>query len=252
MNKADFDALFDEAFDSAVQNKYVNTPDPEPSWQKVRAKLAKRRRAAMLRRRFQLVATVAVSMLIGATLFSGAQPIQAFNPFFQYMKEIPGDVVQMFFGSTDAPSDAEAKTPPPPPTGDLTMTAYSLDETKNLFPEMPEVTYIPSGYTFTDAELLTYETGLPYHQASLSFIDTEGNILIVLFIQLNGNTSVGTQMNTKEGSVKEIQVKGSGTGYLSYDGNRYRKLEYMKQDLFVRVAGGISEEEIMRIAEGLK
>lgn len=255
MHKEDFDKWFDDAFDQLRDKSDI--PDYRPSWDKVKKSLKIKEKRRMRNRMFRNVSVIAASMLLGAILFSSTPITTAFNPFYQTIKQLPGDIVTIFFGNEDNTYD-DAKTLPPAneydnsnlevdigPT-EIITTSFEQARDKANF-TLPAFSYIPHGYQFEKTELFMTPGEDLSKKVRFTFRG-QSNALWVTFIQLENNMTI-TSGSTKA-NVEEIEFY-FGIGYLTLAHDGSSKIEVLKGDIYISVLGYLEKDELIRFMENM-
>ncbi|RIX48697.1 DUF4367 domain-containing protein [Paenibacillus nanensis] len=260
MNKEQFDDWFDRAFDESVKN-HSFVPDPSESWEKVQRSLEKRKKR---KRQLRMLPYIAASFLLGALIFGTPTASNAFKPLAMAYSSIVDGVHRIVFGSLED-SGTKPLTPPPPdfaPGGSpseqmirpSSTEAGSQTYTSSDLPEMtfnpPTIPFVPSEYTLTEVE--TSQTPLDTKPSRLYYAYTrsDGMVLSVDFKQLYPDSMTST--GSSDGlTVKKKTVQGvAAVLFLSDDG--LASLEFVYGDIFVQIAGYISEEDVIRMAEEME
>ncbi|WP_156289532.1 DUF4367 domain-containing protein [Oceanobacillus salinisoli] len=257
MNNDEFDQLFDKAFEKAVTNSDDITSDHQPSWKKVKKRIKTEQKKRAMKRNFRRISVIAASMLLGAIIFGNSNVSNAFNPFYITLKEMPGQIVNIFAGNNDT-NDDEAKTPPPTNgensqnQGDLnvgeTGVSVTLEEAKEQVSfNLPAFDYIPNGYTLKETVVFRLPEEDLAKKVRFTFIDQNKETFWVTLTQLESNTTIGSGANA---DVEEVQLK-SGKGYLSLSPDQSSKLEFLQGNVYVTILGTLSKEDIIRFAENI-
>ncbi|WP_163537359.1 DUF4367 domain-containing protein [Gracilibacillus sp. YIM 98692] len=255
MNKDEFDRLFDESFDKMVHNKPdEHSSDYRPSWKKLKKQLRfmekKRNRKTFLRN----VSVVFISMFLGAFIFGNMVETKAFNPFYQTLKEMPGEINSLFFGNKDkAENDAKTKPPTENINNDLDITNSIVSvetleavQMKSDIP-IPSFDYVPKGYEFKNADLFMLQGKSISKKVRLTFSNQEKSFWVTLN-SLENDTTVGS--GSKSANITEMQLK-YGKGYLTVSKDGSSKLEFLKGNIYIIILGDLPKEELIRFAENM-
>ncbi|PXW86020.1 uncharacterized protein DUF4367 [Streptohalobacillus salinus] len=193
-------------------------------------------------------------MIIGAFVFGNINETKAFNPFYQSLKEIPGDITSLFFGNKN--EESEAKTDPPSngiadkemELTDKVVSVNSLEEVQNRSAfQIPSFKYIPVGYKFKNADLFMLDGDNTFRKVRLTFSNKEKSFWVSLN-PLESDTTVGS--GSKKSNIKEIQLK-NGKGYLTISDDGNSKLEFLRGNVYVSVLGDLPQEELIRFANNM-
>jgi hypothetical protein len=257
MKADEFERLFDQAMAEAFR-KHDFVPDPEPSWTKVRKQLERRSKR---RSRLIVLPYIAVSFIIGAFLFGTPATSQAF-PFFHVVKFIQEDVVKLIFGS-GSNGEAAPKTLPPPnvqePAGEGGSDSSGLvkpevfenieEAGKRMEYKLPRLEYLPAGYEFERITAFVKDS-TKADTAAMFYRNGQNQITINVKGMKDGKQVTSTG-NTDEGTVfKQIAVNGR-EAYLFQSQSGISSLNFLDQDVLVTIIGLLSEDEMVKIVEGM-
>lgn len=255
MNKEEFDRLFDDTFDkmaTTTQEKYLS--DYHPSWEIIKKRIKAEEKKRAMRKTFRNVSVIAASMLLGAIILGSTPITKAFHPFYQTLKELPGEIVTLFFGNQDK-TDNSAKTNPPTvgkqgedSIGETTVISVTLEEAKEKVSfELPLFNYIPAGYELKNIELFLLQGEELSKKARLTF-KNENRTFWVTLNELNTDTTVGS--GAKNAKIEEIQLN-FGKGYFTVSDDGSSKLEFLKGNIYVIILGQLEKEELIRFVESM-
>lgn len=256
MNKEEFDRLFDEAFDKVTNAPDTFSADYRPSWEKVKKRIRAAEKRHTIKRSFRYVSVIAVSMLLGAMIF-GSMPItKAFNPLYQTLKELPGEITTLFFGNQDR-TDNGAKTKPPtagkPESKDLdigqtTKISVTLEGARDKVKfTLPSLGYIPTGYELKNTELFMLPGEKLSEKVRFTF-KSQNNTFWVTLSQLGDHTTVGSGASNAE--IEEVQLK-YGKGYLTVSNDGSSKLEFLRGNIYIIILGQLDKEDLIRFVESM-
>lgn len=256
MNKDEFDRLFDDSFDKISDNTQDEySSDYRPSWKKVKGKISAEKKKHTRKTFFRNVSVVAVSMLLGALIFGATPATKAFNPFYQSIKEFPGQITTLFFGNQDR-SDNHAKTSQPinetQQNQDLdldidapTVLSVTLEEAKEQANfEIPSFSYIPAGYELKKTDL--FINGIP---EKVRFTFTNQDDLLLVTLTVLGEDAIITS-GSRGAKVEEVQLI-HGKGYLTVTTDGSSKIEFLKRNIHILILGELQEDELIRLAENM-
>jgi len=260
VNKDDFDRAFDSAFEDAVKN-HLPSPDPDPSWARVETILKKQGSI----RKYRLIPyAVAAAVIMGAFLFATPSVTKAFTPFSQAIKSIQSGVSSIIFGN-DSEYRGKAKTDPPPDNGNpgegqvvdnglQGEKHYSTWEeaAQNIVFANPTIGFVPQKYKIEDVVLFFGNGQEKAKKAVLMYTNqNEGKNFLLTFRMLEHNETVTTGTDNNAGEYKEVQVNGQ-KAYLLITKDTRSSLDYMMGNVVVSIAGSLTREEIIQIAEEIK
>lgn len=260
MNKEDFDRVFDAAFEEAARN-HLPSPDPDPSWSKIETILKERH----AKRKFRpLPYAVAASFLIGAFILGSPTVTKAFNPFVQTIKNIQAGVVSFIFGN-DTEQEGQAKTAPPPDSvtanegriidnGVLAEKNYKSWEeaAKTVAFTAPAIGYIPDRFQLNDVILFYKDELEKAKKAVLLYtnqVEAKSFMLTIRMLEQNETVTTGTDANA--GDYETVEVHGQ-PGYLFTTKDGRASLDYMSGNTLVSIAGSLTKDEIMQVANNIK
>lgn len=256
MNKDELDRQFDEAFDKAAfssPNEF--TTDYTPSWKKVKKQIRGMKKRRSRKKLFKNVSVIAASMLLGAMIFGNISVTKAFNPFYQSLKELPGEISTLFFGNQDKAAGDDAKTDPPTDgtsqsqdlnVGETKVISVTLEEAKEMVVfELPSFNYIPIGYEFKKTELFMLLGEGVSKKARFTFTNQTQSFWVTLNT-LADDTNVGSGVSNT--NIEEVQLK-YGKGYLSVSNDGSSKLEFLKRNIYIIILGKLQKDDIIKIAE---
>jgi hypothetical protein len=233
MNKDEFDRLFDEAFDKVTTiEPDSNISDHRPSWKRVKKRIRKEQ------------------------IFGNVSVTKAFNPLYQTLKELPGEISTLFFGNQDK-TDSGAKTKPPAGgkaesqdlnIGQTTKISVTLEEARGKVKfTLPSFGYIPTGYELKKTELFLLPGEELSEKIRFTFKD-QSNTFWVTLSQLADNTTVGS--GASKAHIEEVQLK-YGKGYLTVSDDGGSKLEFLKGNIYIIILGKLEKDDLMRFVEGM-
>ncbi len=264
MNEDKFDELFDKAFENAAKTiPPTFVADHRGTWFNIQRAMKRTERKRAFQRRIGLFGVIAASILIGALLFGNPVVTKAFNPFYQSIKELPGQLVTFIFGTQDQLENG-AKTKPPTdegmssnPTadhnlvnsGDLQIVTITSEEAKASvnFP-LPSFGYLPEGHTLTRIEIFLNPDEIVSNQILFTYTDEDQHLLRITMNKLVNDSVLGSGANTSEATVEEIGLK-HGIGYLTLSEEGTNKLEFLLTNIYVHIMGYVSKDEIIKLAD---
>lgn len=261
MNKNEFDRLFDDACDKVENATDTFSTDYRPSYAKVKKRIRAIEKRRTIKRSFRRISVIVASLLLGATIFSSIPVTKAFYPFYQTLKELPGEIATLFFGNQDKTDSNGAKTAPPTEgklqqdgiknniKGESKTVTVSLEEArKQVNFDIPTFGYIPASYELRKTELLLLPGESSSTKVTFTFKDQENNTFWVTLIQLEDNTTIGSGANKEQ--MQKVQLK-YGTGYLVIAPDGSSRLEFLKGNIYVSILGTLSKNDLIRLAENL-
>ena len=260
MNKEEFDRAFDSAFEDAVK-KHLPSPDPDPSWARVEMILKKR---GNIRKYKWIPYAAAAAVIIGAFLFATPSVTKAFTPFSQAIKSIQSGVSSIIFGN-DSENQGKAKTAPPPDNGNPVEGQiidnglqgekhYSTWEeaAQNIAFAMPKIGFLLQKFKLEDVVLFFGNGQAEAKKAVFMYINTkEGKNFLLTFRMLEHNETVTSGTDNNAGEYKEVQINGQ-KAYLLITKDMRSSLDYMMGNIVVSIAGSLTKDEIIQIAEEIK
>ncbi|MFC5648738.1 DUF4367 domain-containing protein [Paenibacillus solisilvae] len=260
MNKEEFDRAFDSAFEDAVK-KHLPSPDPDPSWARVEMIIKKR---GTIRKYKFIPYAAAAAVIMVAFLLATPSVTRAFNPFSQAIKSIQSGVSSIIFGN-DSEYQGKAKTAPPPDNGspgegqvlDNGLQGekhYSTwdEAAQNIAFANPAIGFVPQKYKLEDVVLFFGNGQEKAKKAVLMYThQNDGKTFLLTFRMLERNETVTTGTDNNAGEYKEVQVNGQ-KAYLLLTKDTRLSLDYMMGNVVVSIAGSLTRDEIIQIAEEIK
>ncbi|CAM2778448.1 DUF4367 domain-containing protein [Paenibacillus sediminis] len=261
-----FDKLFDESFEQALSVSYLTSEDAKKSsWLKVQRQIESMNRRKNRLRGIRMISVVAASVLIGAVLFSPPVVTKALSPFYQGVQSFGDGMVSVIFGNqNNALSKEDAKTPPPPeavedpnkPSATMIKEGNSSFETvpfseaqSKVSFTLPGLSYIPAKFQIDHVELLFESNKTLSSQATLFYKSSDGNQFRVIFDQIELN-EVQTSSGTNH--TEEIELSKDSKAYLTIDGSKFSSIQFMVNDIHVKIFGQLSRDELIEIAKKTK
>ncbi|MEK3885557.1 DUF4367 domain-containing protein [Paenibacillus sp. PL2-23] len=258
MNKEEFDERFDRAFQEKVKD-HEFVPDASESWLRVKKRIDRRYR---IRRQLRTLPYVAASFLLGAYIFGTPVATEAFKPVFQAYQVVIEGVQQMVFRSapqqTDFVSQNLPKTLPPPGYVDETsqqgtsITVTKPSEIHDLAFPAPSIRYVPEAFSLHNIQLSQVVPGEgKYTHIHYGYARSDGMVLHVVVMKLPQGAAYSSGGGSEDIIMKPITIHGfEAFLYLEKDG--WSMLEYMRDDMLVKISGPIDEDTIVRMAEELR
>ncbi|MFE5321487.1 DUF4367 domain-containing protein [Paenibacillus sp. NPDC056579] len=258
MNKEEFDRMFDESFDTAAKN-HNGMPDPMNSWKQIESKMYRQRKR---RQKLKLLPYLAASFLLGAVIFGTPVVSNAFNPFFQTIKNIQSDVVSFVFGSRDN-HDTKPKTLPPEKEPDSTGSDISSgvktrkklatwDEAVPLLAIRPiMLNYVPKGYQMDEVLLFFKDSQNKSNEAVISYSDGTNSRFRVTFRLLEANETITSATHKDGRTVETIKLNGTDA-FLVISNDDRSSLEFLLGNIYVSISGDLIKAEIIEIAKNIK
>lgn len=267
MDEKELDKQFDELWSAALEQSYrVEVPDPEPSWNRMSARIASERRARTRRKRRRVSAAVVASFLLGALLFGTPSQTKAFLPITEFFGDLKGSAVGFFYGDQD-----DRKGLPDLPgtevqsgsfqsgsredgkqmSGKLTPLNFkSLEEAqKNSTFHIYKLPDVPEGFNLYLVTVYNGEDGKTFSVVQ-SYANKEKKGLLITQQVLEPNTT-GTIGFANPVQEEQVQVRGK-KGQL-YWNDITSDLYWSKGDwLFNIGTPTFLKEEIIDLAESLK
>lgn len=262
MNKEEFDDWFDRAFEESVKN-HEFVPDAGASWERVRKQLEKR---AKRRRQLRTLPYVAASFILGALIFGTPTATDAFKPLFQAYSTVVEGVNKIVFGSQQQSDTVPLTSPPPDFEGgaaepqkssdgssdDSSVQVSESSENSDLAFKIPSIPYIPEEFTLNYVETTEVTPGEKKHsRIFFGYTRSDGMALSVTVMKLPPGAIHSSGGSSEGVTIKPLTVHGfEAFLYLADDG--WSTLEYMQNDLYVKISGPINEETIIRIADEME
>jgi len=263
MNNAQFDRLFDAAFEAADGPGSDNlTVDHRPSWQQVQKRLNARRRRKRMSSTLSKLAIVAASLVLGALLFGNDRAVKAIEPIYATIKEYPSGLMNLFFGREENDASSQAKTTPPPAhleglsyerlnDSTLAATVTEAQAGKLLSFRAPAFGYLPDGFSFENALLYFYDDKDRADYAIFRLVSERGENLTIVMQRVDPNTGLGAK-NTPGGvSVQSLQLS-EGPAILMTASDESSTLETIRNDIHFSISGQFARETLVRIYDGMK
>lgn len=176
--------MFDQAFERAASQYEVDPNlDHQKAWMKLQRQMLHVQEKRKRINNIQYVFFIAVSMFIGAYIFSGTMISTAIDPIVVRIIEVPDRFVQIIFDQNDSSLSNTDRAPlyfEPLPSAPATYNTSQVDlatAERMLHLDIPEPAVLPAGYTF-DYATMYHEDGfflkrvtLHYkHEASEGFV----------------------------------------------------------------------------------
>jgi hypothetical protein len=263
MNNAQFDRLFDAAFEAADRPGSDNlTVDHRPSWQRMQKRLNSRRRKRRMSSTLSKLAIVAASLVLGAFLFGNDRAVKAIEPIYATIKEYPSGLMNLIFGREEGDASSQAKTAPPPAhleglsyerlnDSTLAATVTEAQAGKLLSFRTPAFGYLPDSFSFENALLIFHDGKERADYAIFQFVSERGENLAVIMQRVDPNTGLGAK-NTPEGvSAQSLQLS-EGPAILMTASDESSTLETIRNDIRFSISGKFTHETLVRIYDGLK
>lgn len=258
MDRKDFDQIFDEAFEHAAGDLSA-TPDFNASWKKVERMLEKKNKRKKVIHKFKVASGAAAIFIIGGITLGNPTVTKAFNPFYNMVKELRGNVSTFIFGSDDS-SDLPAKTVPPNEAG---MSGSSKDEVQSseiiTFDQakklanfrLPLVQDLPVEYQMDKVEVFRNSKNIVDHvQVSYKKEQNKGSFSII-FDQLGLSSMLSSEADKTAGNIEKVDLN-HGKGYLSFSQSKKANLDFMYSGIYVTILGDVNKDEVISIANHLK
>lgn len=265
MDKEQLDRLFDEVFESAIQDSLdIKIPDPSPSWAWIEKKIAIERKKRNRRKFMRLVGMIAASLLIGAVLFGTPQVTEAFQPVIRLFFNVKGGVVTLFYGDANGAKQNEkgALTEPPmevegPRMGNSNVSAEDVEELKAATLEearkltkspLPELTYVPEGYELLEIKMSVNKDRILEGLTYTFWVKNDKSrffSFVAVPVQLNKGMSLLGQEQAES-----VNIRGTAGSFVQKaDG---KVLIWIESGMSYKIYGNLTENELMRIAEKIK
>ncbi|MCD9020883.1 DUF4367 domain-containing protein [Cohnella silvisoli] len=260
MNDAQFNRLFDAAFEvSAKQIHDEDFVDHRPSWMRVQQKLNSQRTRKGIRSKLSKLAVVAASLLIGAVIFGNTQAARAIEPLYATLKEYPSGFMSFFYGRAKDTDTSNAKTQQPPDfaqglniekVNDFTYTAIvtEIQASKLLSIRVPVFRFIPTGYSFNQAQVYFYNGKEKSDHIIYQFLNDKQKIMNVSLQKMKPNSGLGTNTVEEGVTVKKIQLSNA-PAVLTTATNGSSSLETIAGGLHVNMSGIVPSDELIRMYE---
>ncbi|GAA0137194.1 hypothetical protein YSY43_40350 [Paenibacillus sp. YSY-4.3] len=267
---AEFNVLFDEAFDEATKQLPPYTDAyKQQSWNRIQPKLmkqARRRKRWKWLRRYEVIALISAFMLFSAILFTPPIVTQAVSPIYQELRSWGNGMSQIIFGKgrqpdqsgisyamNASPDEADITQPPCPKVFPLSMKMQLNDLRENLPFSLPKITYMPRGYMYNSAELITAKGSV---LDSVEGGEAEG---VYLLFETRHNEQLTMMFKTlKEDEIirmpyeENIETVTLNNGTIAYfTPGKSAQITFMIGDVYFMAAGHINKEELLKIANSL-
>jgi len=265
MNDRQFDRLFDAAFEAAELPVHDGLKvDHRPSWERLRKKLRVKSRRSRARSGLSRLAILAATLILGAIIFGNDQTAKAIEPLYASLKEYPSGIIGFLFGREDDDKSSKAVTSAPPDyleglsyekIGESTIEAASLSEAqaaKLLSFRAPSLEYLPKGFSFDVASLYFEDGREKADRAIYAFKSTNGDYLTLVAQRGKPNNGLGLKKTGEGIESKMIRVKDVQAILTQSTTFDTASLETIINDIYYSFSGKFSEEELIRIVEGLK
>ncbi|WP_110932762.1 hypothetical protein [Paenibacillus bouchesdurhonensis] len=267
---AEFNALFDEAFEEAAEELPLYTDAyKQQSWSKVKPlllKRAKRRKRLHWLRQYKIIAVITAFVLFSAVLFTPPIVTQAVSPIYQELRNFGNGMSQIIFGNgrqlkdtsvifaNDSSDDMiNPEELPCPKLFPLSMKAHMADLRDSLPFELPKIAYMPEGYMFNSAELITAQNPTPdsvdaglMEGVYLLFETKKHEQLTMMFKTLKEDEII--RMPYEE-NIETLTLDNGTVAY--YTPGRIAQITFMIGDICFLAAGQFDKSELLKIANGL-
>ncbi len=263
MNDAQFDRLFDTAFEVFSEQSSSNpSVDYRPSWLRMQQKLISSRKRKGLRSKLTRLTVIAASLILGAAIFGNTQAVRAIDPLYATIKEYPSGVMGFFFGRAEDTDNPKAKTAPPPEFAEGLDTA-ELNEglhmavvteaqaSKMLSFAAPVFHYIPTGYAFSNAQVYLYGDRKTADHVAYQFINDNEKIMHVTLDTMKTNLGLGVSKNAEGIIVEKIQLS-DGPAILTSAESGSTSLETIKGGTHITMSGIVPADELIRMYEEME
>ncbi|SER25043.1 protein of unknown function [Gracilibacillus ureilyticus] len=256
MKKDEFDSLFEESYGNLIHNDSKDDGlDYHNSWMEVKKQIKsiekRRRRNSLLRN----VSVVLISMFIGALVFTNIGDTKAFYPFYQSLRELPGEITSIIFKNQEN-SGIAVKTPPPPGentnnNSDITEKVISTDNLEEIGNNLDFIftpfSYIPKDYEFKNADLYIMQGQDNSSKVRFEFSKGEKSLWVTMTV-LGNDSTVGSGANNA--NVAEVSLE-HGKGYFTSSSDGSSKLEFLKGNVHVNILGDLEEEDLIHFANNM-
>lgn len=264
---AEFNALFDEAFEEAAKELPLYTDGyKQQSWSKIQPQLvrrAKRRKGREWLRRYEVVATFTAFVLFSAVLFTPPIVTQAVSPIYQELRNFGNGMSQIIFGNgrqfkdnnvafaNDSSEDAAHPGEVPcPKLFPMSMKTHLADLRESLPFELPKITYMPASYMFNSAELINAQSSSPdtglIEGVYLLFETKNHEQLTMMFKSLKEDEIIRMPF---EENIETITLNNGTIAY--YTPGKTAQITFLIGDICFLAAGQLDKSELLRIANGL-
>ncbi|AQS60134.1 DUF4367 domain-containing protein [Desulforamulus ferrireducens] len=88
-------------------------------------------------------------------------------------------------------------------------------------------------------------------QIDLIFRDMNNNLITMTQINIIGDINLGNSFDTEDANMKKVKVKGQEANLIVYK-NGFAKLSWIDRNIFITIAGEISEDNILILANSTK
>lgn len=256
MNKAEFNRMFDTAFDAVSREDSVPPiPDYRPSWEKLQKKLIKSNRTKRTRSKLSKLAVIAAALMLGAFIFGNTDKVRALTPLISTLYESSSGVLSYFFGRADDQDPSKARTAPPPdvaqssnaglPVARTVVTDAEGAKEALSFPS-PVFAYLPVGYELDNVQVQYLEDRERADSVAYIYLNREGNAIVFSFAKLAEQTALGGNQ-AKEGiEVKKIELR-DGPGILVTASNGSTRLETISRGLMISMSGILPADQVLRV-----
>ncbi|MFC4597517.1 DUF4367 domain-containing protein [Cohnella hongkongensis] len=263
MNNAQFDRLFDAAFEGAdMPEKEGPSVDHRASWQRVRQRLNAQRRKKSIRSMLAKLAVVSASLALGAFLFGSDRAVKAIEPIYTTIKEYPSGLLNLIFGRDEHSAPYGAKTSPPPAhleglsferVNDSTLMATVTEAQANslLSFRPPAFEYLPEGVAFHNAVLYFQDGEEKANYAVFRLRSEQDDILSVVMQKVDARSSFGTR-NTQDGISSQTLQLSDGPAILLTENDASSTLETITNGIRFSISGKFDVETLVRIYEGMR
>jgi hypothetical protein len=225
----------------------------------VQQQLITQRKRKSIQSKLSKLAIIVASLLLGAVIFGNTQAARAIEPIYATLKEYPSGVMGFFFGRAEDNDPSKAKTAPPPGYAEsLDIVELNTDlhsaivtqaqASKLLSFRAPVFQFIPTGYSFYQAQIYFYDHKERADQVIYSFTTDKDKAMSVIMQKTKPNTGLGTN-NVAEGvTVKKIQLS-DGPAILTSATNGSHSLETMVGDIHISMSGIVPANDLIRMFE---
>lgn len=222
--------------------------------------------------RYEGFAIVGIAALLGIVVFTPPSATGAVSPIYQELRNLGNGVSQIIFLHHSRPlqetlelpdnlinEKANAVKEASCPTLRPISEKMQLNEVYDTLTfSLPRLTYIPEGYDFVSAELISN----PLHDSDHLSLDTEADQATGIYMLLESPeqkrlTLIFKKLLQEETiratlgkDVEQLKLSSGITAY--YTPGKTAQLTFLFGDLYVMIAGELSKDELIAISEGLK
>lgn len=244
----------------------IPIPDHDRAWEQMRGKIKADARRSRVSRWMKIGAAVVCLSFVVSIMTGTIQRTSAYTNLYSLVKKVHNGLVTMIFSDTDEIETSDALTPPPPDrnspqaspsphemtVGNGTFETVSLEEARRKVAfnfRIPD--YAVEGCRLQEVGIIEVGEGV-YPVIRLSYsADGQPPYNITQRLVAPEELLSGTIIEETDGTIRDVAVDGM-RGILIEDTNGGTKLEWLDDQVVTVISGGLSEDELLKVAQSMK